>query len=206
MQKLLMEFLGTFFFVLTIAMTGNAGAIAAMLMAWIYIGAHVSGANYNPAVSFALSLRRLLSWNLSARYMIAQVAGAFVAFALTHYLHGKVVVPAPGAGISFLQAFLVEILLTLVFVLIVLVVATSQRYKNETIAGFVIGFTIPALAGLGGPISGGLFNPAISIGSTVYAALTGTPVAFENLFVHVGGAFIGAFIAYQLFRYFNLDR
>lgn len=51
MKKLIMEFLGTFFFILTIAMTSNPFAIAAMLMALVYIGGNVSGAHYNPMVS-----------------------------------------------------------------------------------------------------------------------------------------------------------
>ena len=61
MRRLIIEFLGTFFLILTIALTGNAIAIAAMLMAWIYIGGYISGGHYNPAVSLGVYLIRSLT-------------------------------------------------------------------------------------------------------------------------------------------------
>ena len=49
-KSFVMEFLGTFFLVLTVAMGLHPLAIASMLMAWLYIGGYVSGAHYNPMV------------------------------------------------------------------------------------------------------------------------------------------------------------
>ena len=61
-QKLIAEFVGTFFLALTIctaAVHGSAGdyapfAIAATLMVMIYGVGHISGAHFNPAVTGAL--------------------------------------------------------------------------------------------------------------------------------------------------------
>ena len=61
-QKLMTEFIGTFFLALTIctaAVHGSAGAnapfaIAATLMVMIYAGGHISGAHYNPAVTISI--------------------------------------------------------------------------------------------------------------------------------------------------------
>lgn len=202
MKKELMEFLGTFFFILTIAMTANAFAIAAMLMAWVYIGGYVSGAHYNPMVSFAMALRGKLSWIAFLRYMIAQILGGFAAYEMAAFFRNHVVIPTPGLDITLLQAFIMEVLLAFVLALIVLVVATSGKFIPNHIFGFAIGFTIPALAYLGAPISGGLFNPAIAIGSALFGLIKGMPISLEYLLMYVGGAFLGGFLAACAFHYF----
>lgn len=201
MKKVVMEFLGTFFFILTIAMTANPFAIAAMLMAWVYIGGYISGAHYNPMVSLAIALRGRLSWHMFGKYVIAQILGGFAAYVVAG-LMGNVIIPAPGVHVTFLHAFIIEVLLAFVLALIVLVVATSSKFKGNEIFGFAIGFTIPALAYVGGPISGGLFNPAIAIGAMLFSVLKGIPVSFEHLIMYVGGAFLGGILAAYAFRYF----
>lgn len=203
MKKLLMEFAGTFFLVLTIAMTANPIAIAAILMAWVYIGGFVSGGHYNPMVSFAVALRGNLSWHDAPRYMLAQIAGGFVAFALTTFLTGNVMVPAPAAKYTLMQAGLVEVLLAFVLALVVLTVATSEKFRTSHVFGFAIGFTVPALAALGTPISGGLFNPAIAIGAPLWGMIKGMPIVWPHVGMYVIGAFLGGFLAAHAFRYFT---
>jgi aquaporin Z len=203
MKKLVMEFLGTFFLVLTVAITGNPLAIAAMLMAWIYIGAYVSGAHYNPAVSLAVGLRGSWLWESIARFWAAQVLGGFVAYGATWFLASQIVVPTP--SIPVLPAFLVEVLLTFVFALVVLTLATTQKYAGNYVFGFGIGFTVLALAILGSPFTGGLFNPAISIGANLFALLRGAAISWEHLFMYVGGALLGGVLAAYAYRYFGLE-
>ncbi|MCI0408976.1 MAG: aquaporin, partial [Acidobacteria bacterium] len=62
MNKYLVEFIGTFFLVLTIGfavLEPGAGplaplAIGSALMVMVYAGGHISGAHYNPAVTLAV--------------------------------------------------------------------------------------------------------------------------------------------------------
>jgi aquaporin Z len=204
MKRLLMEFLGTFFLVFIVAMTSNPFAIAAILMSWIYIGCYISGAHYNPAVSLAVALRGGLCWDLLPRYMVAQIVGGSAAYALVHFIHGSIVIPHPGAGVSVLHAFIIEVLLSFAFALAVLVVATAVPFRETRIAGFVVGFTVPALVIVGSPLSGGLFNPAIAAGATLFGVFKGMPVVWDLFFMYVGGALLGGALAAYVFRYFYM--
>src|SRR5471030_3271354 len=98
MKKYLVEFIGTFFLVLTIGMTvidpvvavGFAPlAIGAALMVMIYAGGHVSGAHYNPAVTLAVWLRGRCATADVIPYWVSQILGALAAAALALYLKGN---------------------------------------------------------------------------------------------------------------------
>jgi aquaporin Z len=52
MGKYAIEFIGTFFLVLTVALTGNPIAIGAVLMVMVYMGGNISGRHYNYSVNF----------------------------------------------------------------------------------------------------------------------------------------------------------
>lgn len=201
-----MEFIGTFFFIFAIAMTGNPFAIAAMLMAWVYIGGAVSGAHYNPAVTLAVALRGHLAWSNVPKYMVAQILGGLSAFALSYFFTGSVQYTQPGQGVTFLQAFIMEVLLAFVLALVVLVVATWDKFRPNYVFGFAIGFTILALAFVGSPVSGGLFNPAISLGSALLALILHAPhLSWELVGMYVGGALLGGALAAYAFKYLILD-
>ena len=82
MAKYLTEFIGTFIFVLTIGLVVCQGVemaplvIGCVLMIIVYMGGHVSGGHYNPAVSLAAMMRGAMSSVDLIPYWIAQVAGS----------------------------------------------------------------------------------------------------------------------------------
>lgn len=85
MKKYAMESVGTGLFVFSILGIIASGssfapiAIGVALMAVIYIGANVSGAHYNPAVTLALMLQKSISPIETAKYVTAQIFGALIA-------------------------------------------------------------------------------------------------------------------------------
>ena len=85
MKNYVTEFIGTFFLVLTIGLTVIGGtpmaplAIGASLMIMVYMGGHISGAHYNPAVSLALTLRGKLKASQLVPYVVFQLLGALAA-------------------------------------------------------------------------------------------------------------------------------
>lgn len=104
-RKCVVEFIGTFFLVLTIGcaviLSSDASrgivpplAIGSALMVMVYAGGHLSGAHYNPAVTLAVSVRGRHPWAEVVPYWIAQVVGAVAAAMAAKYLTGGVAVPA----------------------------------------------------------------------------------------------------------------
>lgn len=71
-----------------IALLANAVATGAALVALILTFGPVSGAHFNPAVTFADASQRGLGWNEVPGYVIAQILGAYVGVATAHLMFG----------------------------------------------------------------------------------------------------------------------
>jgi aquaporin Z len=205
MNKYITEFVGTFFLVLTIGLAVLGGtpmaplAIGASLMVMVYMGGHVSGGHYNPAVTLAVVLRGKLDARDVVPYMVAQVLGALSAAAVVYVVLGRTFAPAPAEGASTLGALLVETLYTTALCLVVLHSATAPQTTGNSFYGLAIGFTVTAGAFAGGPISGGAFNPAVGTGPILAAALLGGG-SVANLWLYLVGPFVGGVLAAILYR------
>jgi aquaporin Z len=200
MKKLLTEFLGTCFLVLIIglAVTGGVAmppiAIGVGLAVLVYMGGHISGAHYNPAVSTAALLRGKLPAADFVPYVVAQVLGALAGAAMAHVIVGQTFAPAPAIGVGILPPLLVEVLFTFLLVLVVLNVATHPATKGNSYYGLAIGGTVMTAAFVGGGISGGAFNPAVGIGAIIVHAVTGGG-SFANLWLYLVGPLLGGVLA-----------
>ena len=82
LKKLVVEFLGTLFFLYVIIATGSPIAIGAALAIAILVGGSISGGNFNPAVSIMMHMAGKLSLKELLPYIVAQVAGGIVALQL----------------------------------------------------------------------------------------------------------------------------
>ena len=129
MNKLLTEVIGTFILVFTICMVSlgmfpNAPlVIGASLMIAVYMGGHVSGAHYNPAVSLGLWMRGKLPSKDLVPYWVSQLIGAVAASLLAWSIHGETFAPAPGYFVRTIDALFTEATFTFILVLVVLNVA-----------------------------------------------------------------------------------
>jgi aquaporin Z len=205
MRRYLTEFIGTFFLVFTIGLTVTAGspmaplAIGSSLMIMVYMGGHVSGGHYNPAVSLALLLRgKMASIGEFVGYVVSQVAGAIVAALTTYVIVGQTLKVAPAASASTLGALLVEILFTFALALVVLNAAASAKTQGNSFYGLAIGFAIVVGAFAGGPISGGAFNPAVGTGPILVDAMVGGG-SLSHLWLYLVGPFLGGALAAGVF-------
>ena len=174
MKKYIVEFIGTFFLVVTVGLTvlkpGDAGAMAPLaigsaLMVMIFAGGHISGGHYNPAVTLAVFLRGKCPLADVVPYWVAQILGGVAAAAVALYLKGNPTVQAATPDIP--RALIAEFLFTFALCYVVLNVATAKGTSGNSFYGLAIGFTVLIGAYSVGPISGGAFNPAVAVGITV---------------------------------------
>ena len=178
MGKYVTEFIGTFFIALTVTLCVISQqpmaplAIGGTLTVMVFMGGHISGAHYNPAVSLAAFLRGALPASEVLPYMMVQTLGAVIGALVGNFIAGGSVPIAPGPDVPLLSSVLVEFLFTFALALTVLNVATAKGTQNNSFYGLAIGFMV--MCGAFGGISGGAFNPAIGIGLSIGALLDGT--------------------------------
>eukprot|EP00930_Biecheleria_cincta_P045427 TRINITY_DN31303_c0_g1_i1.p1 TRINITY_DN31303_c0_g1~~TRINITY_DN31303_c0_g1_i1.p1 ORF type:complete len:634 (+),score=126.84 TRINITY_DN31303_c0_g1_i1:63-1904(+) len=154
LQKLIAEFVGTFYLVMTVVLAATAPtssafapvAIGLMLACQIYTFGPVSGGLFNPAVALAvvLSARNKLPLRDFGLYSAVQFLGATI---------------GGNAGSS----FMVELLFTSVLCSAVLSTGTSKDAPNQYF-GFAIGGAIIASAFTCGHLNQCSFNPAVTWG------------------------------------------
>jgi len=205
MIKYITEFIGTLFLVLTIGLSVISQSpmapltIGLGLMVMVYMGGHISGAHYNPAVTVAFLLRGKLPSGDVVPYIVSQLLGAVVASVITYVITGQTFAPVPGASASPVAVLLVEILFTFALALVILNVATHPKTRGNAYYGLAIGMTVATGAFAGGAISGGAFNPAVGIGPTlINAILSGG--SFASLWYYLVGPLLGAAMAAVVYR------
>jgi MIP family channel proteins len=176
---------------------GVAISFGLVIMVMIYAVGHISGAHFNPAVSFAFALARHFPWPRVALYWTAQLAGALAAALVLRESLGDIAhlggtLPSGSDG----QAFLWEAVLTFFLMFVIMAVATDTRAVGEA-AAIAIGGTVGLDAMFGGPITGASMNPARSLGPAIAAS------DYSSIWVYLLAPLLGAAAAaltYQFLR------
>lgn len=199
-NKYIIEFIGTFFLVLTIALTGNPIAIGAVLVAMVYMGGYISGALYNPALTLALFIRRKMEVREALIYALTQIIAGAVAALVYHEIAGKTFIPKLGENVPFHAALLLEVLFTFALATVVLHVATSKKTAANQYFGLAIGLTVMAGAFASGPLSGGVLNPAVAVGP-ILLDYQNWNQNFLTLLIYISGPLMGGLLAGILYNY-----
>ena len=135
-----------------------------IVLAMIYAVGEVSGAHLNPAVTLGFWAAGRFRGRLVLPYILSQCAGALLASLLLLLIfphHPTLGRTDPASTAT--QAFLLELVLTLILMFVILSVSTDAKEKG-IIAGVAVGAVIALEALFGGPISGASMNPARSLG------------------------------------------
>ena len=208
MKKYLAEFIGTFVLVLfacgvagQVCDNGGPGhlitalAFGLVIVAMAYSIGNVSGCHINPAVSIAMLISKKMSVKEFCGYVIAQFLGATAGAGVLYAIVGNnkqlgannVMFPDGFGGEyeSLIGSFVLEIILTCVFVLAILGVTSKE--SNGSVAGLVIGGALVLVHLLGISFTGTSVNPARSFGPALFAGTMSTYWVFL-LAPLVGGA------------------
>ena len=203
------EFLGTFILIVfgvgvvaqTVLSRGANGSFLAINIGWglavmlgVYAAGGVSGAHLNPAVTVALAVTRAFPWAKAPAYIVAQMAGAFVASAVVYLTYREAldafdggvrqILGAQGtAGIfaTYPQSFLsigggvVDQLVGTALLMATILAVTDQR-NNATpawLTPIIVGGIVVAIGVAFGFNAGYAINPARDLGPRLFTAVAG---------------------------------
>lgn len=216
-KKAIAELIGTFVLVFIgpatavlgggihgVGILGIAMAFGLALMAMCYSIGTISGCHINPAVSVGMFINGRINLIELVYYIIFQIIGGILGSGALYLIlkSGKMPVTNMGQN-SFGHfgasgAFLTEVILTFIFVLVILTV--TGKKGNTIVTGLVIGLTLTAVHLVGIPIDGTSVNPARSIGPALFAG----GVALSQLWVFIVAPIVGGIIA-SIVSIFVLD-
>lgn len=133
------------------------------LLGGLYAFGEVSGGHFNPAVSIAMFLDKRLSGRDLAGYCVAQFAGGILAALILLLATTKTdVASAATRPSSDGTAFVIELVLTAVFLLVILQSTRSERFGQSALVAIPLTLVTLHLAAI--PFSGASFNPARTFG------------------------------------------
>jgi len=200
LRPLTAEFIGTFGLVFigagsvvvneasgALGLLGIALAHAIVLSVMVTALMRISGAHFNPAVTFGLWLANKIGAKDAGFYVLTQLVAAVVAALLVKMLLPSVAgeitgygVPRIASDVGLIQAILIEAILTFFLVSAVFGTAVSSEAPSG-IGGFGIGLVLLFGILVGGPLTGAAMNPARAFG----------PAAIANDWVGQGAFWIG---------------
>lgn len=179
-----------------------AFAFGLAVMAMAYTIGGVSGCHINPAISIAMCVTGRMKPMECLKYVISQVLGAIVGAALlvvlfnsNNALGANGYAELSALGTVWYRAFLVEVVLTTVFVLTVLTV--SAKKEHSAISGLIIGLTLTLVHIFGIPFTGTSVNPARSFGPALFTG----GLALEQVWLFILAPLVGALIAAIIYKF-----
>ena len=169
------------------------------IVAMAYSIGNISGCHINPAVSLAMYLSKKMTLEDFIGYVIAQFLGATVGAGVLAYLVGR----DSGLGINTIanvgwaKSFVIEVILTFVFVLVILGVTSKESFSS--VAGVVIGLSLTLVHLLGIKFTGTSVNPARSFGPSVIVGGD----QLKGLWVFIVAPLVGGALAAFCYKYLS---
>lgn len=185
-----------------------AFAFGLVIVAMAYSIGNVSGCHINPAVSLAMFISKKLDAKDFAGYLVAQFAGGIVGALILAFVfggsgsglgsngYGAASALGVGAGV----AFVVEVILTFVFLLAIL--GVTSKTENSAVVGLVIGLTLTLVHILGIPFTGTSVNPARSFGPALIAGGT----ALSQVWLFIVAPLVGAALAAVVYNFLTQEK
>jgi MIP family channel proteins len=202
-----------------IGLDGVALAHGGILTLFVYIGADISGAHFNPAVSIGIFLLGKEPFIKMMMYGCAQliggiIAGAFISFNLSTGFVSPMLKPdhtvlgypnMDSAHFDRWQALMAELVCTMILCVGIFFATENWKHHPKRKGNFAlcIGMILTTCIYAVGNISGGALNPARMVGPMIVSGTVQTPTS-----PYIGGTLAGAIIAaffYKTFLQFDKD-
>jgi len=224
-KKLAAEFFGTFWLVLGgagsavlaaafpelgIGFVGVALAFGLTVLTMAYAVGHISGAHFNPAVSFGLWAGKRFSGKELLPYIVAQVLGAmFAGLVLYLIASGKAGFSTDGGfasngygehspgGYSMLSALIAEVVLTAMFLMVIM--GATDKKAPAGFAPLAIGLALTLIHLISIPVTNTSVNPARSTGVAIFAG----GWAIQQLWLFWVAPIVGGIIGGVLYNFFG---
>jgi aquaporin Z len=222
-QTFIAELIGTFVLVLggcgtavfaggSVGFLGVALAFGLTVVAMAYGIGHISGAHLNPAVSVGVFCAGRMNAKDLGLYVVAQIVGGILAAALLAFIvaqlgETKGTFAANGYGkdffgdasgykdLSLAGAFVIELVLTFVFLIVILGVTDPRSTKG--FAGLAIGLTLALIHLISIPLTNTSVNPARSISQALFAD---NSLAIPQLWVFIVAPILGSAAAAYVYK------
>lgn len=204
-QKLAAEALGALFLVATvvgsgimaetlsggnigIALLANSLATGAILFVLITMFAPVSGAHFNPAVTFAFLLRREISLPLGGAYIFVQMVAGVLGTVLAHAMFEQPLIQEAQTVRTGVAQWLSEVVATFALVLTILETLRARPQAVPTAVALVI------MAGYWYTASTSFANPAVTLARAFTDSFSG--IAPINVAPFIAAQIVGSLLAW----------
>lgn len=183
-----------------------AFAFGLVIVAMAYSIGNISGCHINPAVTLGMMISKRMEIKEGIMYMILQCVGALLGAGILAIMLGSSATlgtngygEASALGTGMAQAFLVEAVLTFVFVLAV--IGVTSKAEHGSVAGLVIGLTLTLVHILGVPFTGTSVNPARSLGPALLSGGT----ALSQVWLFIAAPLVGAALAALVYSFLSKE-
>lgn len=188
----------------TASVVGTAMAFGLSVVAMAYAIGGISGCHINPAITLGVFLSGRMNAKDCGMYMVFQVIGAILAAAVLAGIVGTaspdaIITTSTGANscaFGVTNGLIVEIVLTMLFVLVVLGATSVTNGATNNFAGLAIGLSLILIHLVGIHFTGTSVNPARSIGPALFQG----GQALSELWVFIVGPFIGGALAALIWK------
>ena len=226
MKKLVAEFLGTFWLVFGgcgsallacnfpgagIGFVGVSIAFGLTVLTAAYSLGNISGAHLNPAVTIGVFIAGRIKGDEILPYIISQICGAITAaaalilicsgqegFSLANGFAANGYGEHSPGGYSMMSAFIIEFILTAIFLLVIL--GSTDGRAPKGFAGIAIGLTLTLIHLISIPVTNTSVNPARSISQAVFVGDWALSQLWLFIAAPIAGAVLGGLIYNYLFK------
>ena len=230
-KRLSAEFVGTLWLVLGgcgsavlaaafpnlgIGFAGVSLAFGLTVLTGAYALGHISGAHFNPAVTFGLWAGKRFPANDIIPYVIAQVLGAIAGAGILYLIaSGKATFSLNGGfasngfethspgQYSVVACFVAEVVMTFFFLIVIL--GSTHGRAPKGFAPLAIGLCLTLIHLISIPVTNTSDNPARSTGPALFVALYNDPWPIKQLWLFWVAPILGALLAGFFYSWLGED-